>query len=256
MGARDRKQMTDSRRQPPPAPTRHRGTELSGTGRFASRLAAAVGLTVCAACGQGSGGGSAAVSASGSAASTAAAGAALPDACELMTPDDVQAITREVSGSLSSTLEDAVGKDPSQCSYGLSGDVPPKLISLSVRRAPPPAQAASQQQAAESGLRSIAGGAPVADLPQLGDGAFWIGGSIDQLHVRRGDTLLIFTVQLDRDPLGAARTLAGQALARLARATAGPARPAGAAPASPGAPGAAGAAPAAGGAAPPRGSPP
>jgi len=138
-----------------------------------------------------------------------------------MTGDDVQAVTREVSGSLSSTLEDAVGKDPSQCSYGLGGDVPPKVISLSVRRLTGAEQAASQLQTAESGLRSIAAGASVEDLPRLGDGAFWVGGRIDQLHVRRGDTLLIFTVQLEQDPLRAARSLAAQALARLGR----PARP-------------------------------
>ncbi|HLX07210.1 MAG TPA: hypothetical protein VKY89_05050 [Thermoanaerobaculia bacterium] len=178
---------------------------------------------VLAACGKG-GGGAASQPAAGNTAATKAVGAALPDACELMTADDVQAVTREVSGSLSSTLEDAVGKDPSQCSYGLGGDVPPKVISLSARRAPGTEQAASQQETAESGLRSIATGAPVEDLPRLGDGAFWVGGRIDQLHVRYRDTLLIFTVQLEQDPLRAARTLASQALVRLAR-PAGPARP-------------------------------
>jgi hypothetical protein len=42
--------------------------------------------------------------------------------------------------------------------------------------------------------------------------------------VRRGDTLLSFTVQLDKDPLGAARRLADKALARLA-ATPAPGSP-------------------------------
>jgi len=173
----------------------------------------------------------------------------LPDACELLAPADVEAVTREASGTLSSTLEDAVGKDPTQCSYSLGGDVPPRMISLSLRRAPGAEEAASQQRAAESGLRSIAAGAPAEELPQLGDGAFWIGGRIDQLNVRRGDTLLVFTVQLDKDPLGAARTLAGKALARLAHRApvpqpAPPSRSAPPpAPASPGAPGAAGGSP-------------
>ncbi|HVR08979.1 MAG TPA: hypothetical protein VMW75_13100, partial [Thermoanaerobaculia bacterium] len=142
--------------------------------------------------------------------------------------EDVQAVSREVSGSLSSTLEDAVGKDPTQCSYSLGGN-PPRLISLSLRRAPSAAQAASRQQTAESGLRSLSAGAPVEDLPHLGDGAFWVGGQIDQLNVRRGDTLLVFTVQLDKAPLPAALALAGKALSRLAR-PAPPSRPAPAAP--------------------------
>jgi hypothetical protein len=184
---------------------------------------------VLAACGQG--GGAPAARGSGPA---GRAGGPLPDACELLAPADVEAVTREASGSLSSTLEDAVGKDPTQCSYSLGDDVPQRMISLSLRRAPSAEAAASRQRAAESGLRSIAAGAPVAELPRLGDGAFWIGGRIDQLNVRRGDALLVFTVQLDKDPLGVARALAGKALERLAHPA--PQGPATASPAATAAP--------------------
>ena len=208
--------------------------------------------TVLAACGH-DGGGAPAAGRSGAAGTAGTAGAPLPDACELLTPADVETVTRDASGSLSSTLEDAVGKDPTQCAYSLGGDMPPRMISLSLRRAAGAEEAASQQRAAESGLRSIAAGAPVEELPGLGDGAFWIGGRIDQLNVRRGDTLLVFTVQLDKDPLGAARTLAGKALARLAHPAPAPklappsqpAPPPG--PASPAVPGAAGGSPRSGG---------
>jgi hypothetical protein len=194
---------------------------------------------VLAACGQG--GGAPAARGSSAAGTAGRAGGPLPDACELLAPADVEAVTRDASGSLSSTLEDAVGRDPTQCAYSLGGDVPPRMISLSLRRTPSAEQAASQQRAAESGLRSIAAGAPVEELPRLGDGAFWIGGRIDQLNVRRGDTLLVFTVQLDKDPLGAARALAGKALERLAH-PAPPTRPAPprAAPGASGAPGGSG----------------
>ena len=208
--------------------------------RRASRLAAALALVVSAACGQGGGqvtGGTA-----------GGLGAPLPDACEVMAPADVQAVARGVSGSLSSTLEDAVGKDPGQCSYSLGG-MPPRVISLSLRRLPTADQAASQQQAAEAGLRSFAGGAAVEEVPGLADGAFWVSGQIDQLHVRRGDTLLTFTVQLDKEPLRAARTLAEKAIARLAAGG----RPA--APTAGPAASAAGSAPPAGGS-PAKGSPP
>ena len=205
------------------------------------RLARAVALAVCAAgtvgaaCGRGSGSAAPAAAGSGASGSAARAASLLPDACELLTPADVEGVTREASGSLSSTLEDAVGKDPTQCSYSLGGEVPPRVISLALRRAPSAEAAAGQQQAAESGLRSMAAGAPVEELPRLGDGAFWIGGRFDQLNVRHGDTLLVFTVQLDHDAFPAARTLAGKALARLAHPAASPR------PASPrGAPGATG----------------
>jgi len=197
-------------RDRPPRPAAARAVGAAGVA--GALLAACI---LFAACGRG-GGGAPAAGGSGSAGAAGQAGAPLPEACELLTPADVEGVTREASGSLSSTLEDAVGKDPTQCSYSLAGDGPPRMISLSLRRAAGAEAAASQQRDAESGLRSIAAGAPVADLPGLGDGAFWIGGRIDQLNVRRGDTLLVFTVQLDKDALGAARTLAGKALARLA----------------------------------------
>lgn len=221
------------------------------TSRAACALLAAG--AVLAACGRG-GGGAPAAGRSGAAGTAGSARTPLPDACELLTPADVEAVTREASGSLSSTLEDAVGKDPTQCSYSLAGDVPPRMIGLSLRRAPGAEEAASQQRAAESGLRSIAAGAPVEELPRLGDGAFWIGGRIDQLNVRRGDTLLVFTVQLDKDPLGAALALAGKALARLAHpapssrpaAPPKPAPPSGSPP-PPGAPGTPGGSPRSGG---------
>ncbi len=213
------------------APTRFASGALGAAGAahparrtWLARAALMAGLAALACiggagCGRGQGG--AGPAAAGAARPAARAASPLPDACELLTAGDVEAISREVSGSLSSTLEDAVGKDPSQCTYSLGG-VPPRVISLSLRRSPTPDQAASQQQNAESGLRSISAGAAVEDLPHLGDGAFWIGGQIDQLNVRHGDTLLVFTVQLDKDPEAAARALAGKALSRLAPPAARP----------------------------------
>jgi hypothetical protein len=202
-----------------------------------SVAAAVLALAACAACGRGDGGTVAGAGAAGRGVAASASGggaAALPGACELLTLADVQAVAREVSGSLSSTLDDAVGKDPGQCSYALGSGVPPRMISLAVRRAPSAEQAASQYQIAESGLRSLSSGASFEEVAGLGDGAFWVGGQIDQLHVRRGDTLLIFTVQIDQEPLRAARTLAGKALARLARAPLAEQRPRGSQGAAPG----------------------
>jgi hypothetical protein len=217
--------MTESHREQSRAPgARLRSTpEVRGLPLAPALLAVIAMLALAgwaAGCGQGRGGPAAAGTAGSPPASSTTG--PLPAACELLTPADVDGVTKEVSGSLSSTLEDAVGKDPSQCSYPLGSEVPSKVVSLAVRHLASPDQAASQQQAAEAGLRSMVAGAQVEDLPSVGDGAFWIGGRIDQLNVRRGATLLVFTVQLDGQPERAARTLADKALARLAASAATP----------------------------------
>jgi hypothetical protein len=150
-----------------------------------------------------------------------APGAAAPlDACDLLAPEDIRRVSSEVSGSLSSTLDDAVGRDPSQCVFTLGSNLPPRVISVQVRQAESAERAATLHHAAETGLGSLAGGTRAE--PGLGDAAFWVGGQLDQLHVLDGNRQLILTVQIDKDPEGAARALAAKALARL---RAGPRRP-------------------------------
>ncbi len=151
-----------------------------------------------------------------------------PDACQLLTSKDVETVTRDVAGSLSSTLDDAVGRDPSLCTYALAGQ-PPKVISLAVRQSASVEQAAERQEATQAGLRSLGPAAPVVDVQGLGEGAFWVGGQIDQLHVLRGNLVLIVTAQLDQDQQRAAQGLAARVLARLAHPA--PARPHAAPPA-------------------------
>jgi hypothetical protein len=163
-----------------------------------------------AACGQGGGGKAAAP---GATATPPTPPTPPIDACALLTPEDVRSLTSEASGSLSSTLDDERGRDPSQCVYTVGSDLPPKVISLQVRQADGAGRAAALHRAAESGLDSLAGG--TQPVPGLGDGAFWVGGKLDQLHVLAGSRQLIFSVQIDKDPLPAARGLAAKALARL-----------------------------------------
>jgi hypothetical protein len=194
----------------------------TATRRWAGALLLAAGGGALLCCGQGGAAGAGGARAAEST-QAGAAGLAPPlDACLLMTPQDVQVVTGEVSGSLSSTLEDAVGRDPSQCAYPLVSGVPPRVVSLLVRRLEGARQAAEQQEAAHAGMGSMSGAA-VEEVPRLGDAAFWVGGQLDQLHVRRGATLLIFTVQLDKEPEHAARLLADRALARLDHPAAAPA---------------------------------
>jgi hypothetical protein len=142
----------------------------------------------------------------------AAPGAAV-EACALLNPDDVRTYSGDVMGTLSSTIDDTVGRDPSQCTYSLAGEVPPRVIGLQVRQAPSTEEAARLHRAAQSGLDALGGG--TVAIPGLGDQAFWVGGKLDQMHVLAGNRQLIFTVQIDHDAEKAAQTLAARALARM-----------------------------------------
>jgi hypothetical protein len=151
--------------------------------------------------------------------STAAKGAAAPpprsvDACQLFTAADAQAVLGEEEVvEMASFLSEAQGKkDPSQCGYNAGSD-PSKVVRLEVRRAASPDAA---QRAFTSTRALLAGSAP-QDVPGLGDGAFWMGGTLAQLHVRKGATQLIVTSQPGegKDPLALAKAIAGKALARL-----------------------------------------
>lgn len=204
---------------PAPCPARVPRSAVARTASRASTLTLALAALLAGGCGQGGGGKAGQRAGPASTGDKAGSGTqpAQVDACELLPPADVQAVSRDVAGSLSSTLDDAVGHDPTQCTYGLAGRVPPKVVGLVIRQSAAPDQAARLHEAAEAGLGSLAG-SRVEPLAGLGDGAFWVGGRLQQLHVRKGATRLIFTVQLDRDALPAAKTLAAKALARLAAA--------------------------------------
>lgn len=136
------------------------------------------------------------------------------DACTLFTAADAQAVLGEEEVvEMTSFLSEAQKKrDPGHCGYNAGSD-PSKIVRLEVRQAASPEAA---RGAFESTRSLLAGSAP-QDVPGLGDGAFWVGGSLDQLHVRRGATQLIITSQPGegKDPLAVAKAIAGKALPRL-----------------------------------------
>lgn len=136
------------------------------------------------------------------------------DACTLFTAADAQAVLAEEEVvEMSSFLSEGQGKkDPSQCGYNAGSD-PSKVVRIEVRRA---ASSEAIQSAFDSTRSLLAGSAP-QDVPGLGDGAFWVGGTLDQLHVRKGAAQLIVTSQPGegKDPLTVAKSIAGKALARL-----------------------------------------
>ena len=132
--------------------------------------------TVLAACGH-DGGGAPAAGRSGAAGTAGPAGAPLPDACELLTPADVEAVTREASGSLSSTLEDAVGKDPTQCAYSLGGDATARMISIGIERNAPTvhqSQVSPRCVDLERDTRGPAQGLPILPCQELRKGVWFV----------------------------------------------------------------------------------
>src|SRR5258708_19386672 len=195
-GIAPEERMTDRHRAPRRAPA-ERVTSAPGdrTLPAATAMAAMLALAGWAAgCGQGqsvpaAGAGGTPPATTGTSAS-APASHPLPAACELLTPADVEGVTREVSGSLSSTLEDAVGIAPGQCSYPVGSGEPPRVVSLAVRHFASPGQAASQQQAAESGLRSMVAGSQVEDLPRLAHGPFSVRAHIHHFNIHTSTPLL------------------------------------------------------------------
>jgi hypothetical protein len=134
------------------------------------------------------------------------------DACTLFTAEDAQSIAGESIAAMSSTLDEARGRDPGQCIYNSGSLAQPRILSLLIR----------QHTSAEAAKRVLeasrsAFGGQVQDVPGLGDGALWVGGQIQQLHVLRGADELVITVQSPdgTDQLEHARQIATKVLGRM-----------------------------------------
>jgi hypothetical protein len=138
------------------------------------------------------------------------------DACTLFTSEDAEAIAGESIAAMASTLDEAVGRDPGQCIYNSGTLERPRILSLLIREHRNPEAAKRILASSRSAFSSLAGG-QVQDVPGLGDGALWVGGRIQQLHVLAGSRQLIVTVQSPdgTDQLPRARRIAVKALERL-----------------------------------------
>ena len=136
------------------------------------------------------------------------------DACTLFPPEEAQAIAGSGVSLLSSAYEDAQGRAPHQCSYNAGSAEAPQILSLEVRPAKTVAEAERRQAASRPFLQTLSKG-QVQDVSGVGDAAFWAGGTVGQLHTRKGAVWLVVTIQAGKDPLGAARRVAEQAFARM-----------------------------------------
>lgn len=141
------------------------------------------------------------------------------DACELFTYDDARAIAGESLAAMASTLDEARGRDPGQCIYNSGTIEEPRILSLLIRQHRSPESAQRVLKSSRSTFSTMSGG-KVQDVPGLGDGALWVGARIQQLHVLRGDRVLVITVQSadGTDQLQNARQLAEKILSRMGKA--------------------------------------
>ncbi len=137
------------------------------------------------------------------------------DACGLLSPQEADAAAGETMQPMASEVDRSQGLGDVKCTYA-TYDVPPRVVSLEVRRFASPGAAASAQAQTASYLRSLARGA-VEPVSGLGEQAVWAGASVEQLHVQSGHLRLIVTVQLGPEAgrPAAARAIAERVLQRL-----------------------------------------
>ena len=138
------------------------------------------------------------------------------DACQLFTDKDAQAIAGETIAAMSSTLDEAKGRNPLECIYNSGSLDQPRILSLLIRPHRSASAAKDFLASSRSALSSMSAG-KVQDVRGLGDAALWVGGRIQQLHVATGNLQLIITVQSPdgTDQLDRARQIASRVLERL-----------------------------------------
>jgi hypothetical protein len=138
------------------------------------------------------------------------------NACNLLTFEEARIIAGEPVAALSSTLDDAVGRDPSQCMYNAGTLEAPRFLGINVRQFPSARVAKRTFESSKSYLDNLGGGRLV-EVPGLGEGAVWVGARIQQLHVLRGPVVLVITSQgRQGQDLEAAKKIAAQAVKRMA----------------------------------------
>jgi hypothetical protein len=141
------------------------------------------------------------------------------DACEFFTYEDARAIAGESLAAMASTLDEAQGRNPGECIYNAGTIEQPRILGLLIRHHRSPKAAKGVLESGRSTFSAISGG-KVQDVPGLGDGALWVGGRIQQLHVLRGEAELVITLQSadGTDQLQNARQLAEKILSRMGKA--------------------------------------
>jgi hypothetical protein len=142
------------------------------------------------------------------------------NACELFTVQDaLQFNGGQAVAPRSSTFDDASRSgNPLTCSFNTAVSTPdqPKVLGLEIKPARSPEAAARNMESSRTMLKRLAGG-EFQEVPGLGEKAMFAGGTLSQLHVLKGNVVLVVTAQTDNQPrsLYLAKLIAERVLQRL-----------------------------------------
>jgi hypothetical protein len=146
--------------------------------------------------------------------------AASLNACELFTVQDaLQFNGGRAVAPRSSTFDDASRSgNPLTCSFNTAVSTPdqPQVLGLEIKPARSPEAAARNLESSRTMLKRLTGG-EIQEVPNLGEKALFAGGTLSQLHVLKGNLLLVVTAQTDNQPrsLYIAKLIAQRVLQRL-----------------------------------------
>jgi hypothetical protein len=154
------------------------------------------------------------------------------NACELFTVRDALQFAGRPVAPMSSTFDDASNSgNPLVCSFNAGTRAQPRPLGLEIRPASSPRAAARSLESGRGFLKRLSGG-EVQEVPGLGDKAIFAGGDLHQLHVLRGNLVLVITAKTENPPksLYLAKRIAQRVLDRLAGGEGAQGAPVGAQP--------------------------
>ena len=125
------------------------------------------------------------------------------NACELFTVQDaLQLNGGRAVAPRSSTFDDAARSGSSlTCSFNTAVSTPdqPQVLGLEIKPARSPEAAARNLESSRAMLKRLSGG-EIQEVPNLGEKAIFVGGTLNQLHVLKGNLVLVITAQTDNQP--------------------------------------------------------
>ncbi|HWM92519.1 MAG TPA: hypothetical protein VN493_17270 [Thermoanaerobaculia bacterium] len=140
------------------------------------------------------------------------------NACELFTVRDaLQFNGNRPVAPMSSTFDDASRSgNPLACSFNTGTSDQPRVLGLEIRPAKTPRAAARSMESTRDFLKRLSGG-EVQEVPGLGEKAIFAGGDLHQLHVLKGNLVLVITARTDNSPrsIYIAKLIAQRVLGRL-----------------------------------------
>ena len=142
------------------------------------------------------------------------------NACELFTVRDaLQFNGGRAVAPRSSTFDDASTSGSSlTCSFNTAVATPdrPQVLGLEIKPARSARAAARNLESSRAMLKRLSGG-EIQEVPGLGEKAVFVGGTLQQLHVLKGNLVLVVTAQTDNQPksLYVAKLIAQRVLQRL-----------------------------------------